>query len=238
MKYETRNSVRELLESGASIEKIIVQKSAEMRDIVEMANKKNIKIQFAEKSELDTLSTTKKHQGVIAFGADFKYSSVEEILDLAKSKQEDVFILILDGLEDPHNLGSVLRVAECAGVHGVIIPKNRAVAVTETVVRVSAGATQYTKVARVTNINRTIEELKKQGVFVFAADMKGQSIYDTNLTGNIAIVIGSEGAGVSVLTKKLSDGIISIPMHGKINSLNASVSTGIVVYEALRQRHK
>ena len=172
------------------------------------------------------------------FTSDFVYSSVEDIVNSAKDKKEDLLVIILDGLEDPHNLGSVIRVAECAGAHGIIIPKNRSVQVNETVARVSAGAVERVKIARVTNINDEIRRLKQLGIFVFVADMNGEDLYNTNLTGDIAVVIGSEGFGVSALTKKLADGVISIPMFGKINSLNASVSAGVVVYEAVRQRIK
>ena len=236
MKIEGKNAVRECINANKTIEKVLIQNGSQNREIIDLAKSRGIKVQFVNKSALDDFSETKKHQGVIAIATDFKYSSVEDILNLAKNKNEDAFILILDGVEDPHNLGSVLRVAECAGVHGVIIPKDRAVGVTETVVKVSAGATERVKIAKVTNLNRTIEELKQKNIFVYCADMDGAPMTKTNLTGNIALVVGSEGFGVSKLTRKLADGIISIPMFGKINSLNASVSAGIVVYEAIRQR--
>ena len=238
MKYEGRNAVKELLSRGSEIDKILVQNSANVSDIVDIAKKRGIKVQFVPKNVLDSESETHNHQGVIGYASDFNYSSIDDIINYAKSKKEDVFVLILDGIEDPHNLGSIVRVAECSGVHGIIIPKHRAASVNETVIRVSAGATSYVKIAKVTNIHSAIEELKKRGVFIFATEMKGESMYKTNLTGNIGIVIGSEGFGVSNLTKKLADGIVSIPMSGKLNSLNASVSTGIIVYEALRQRGK
>ena len=237
MKIEGKNAVREAILSGKTIEKVMIQNGADSKDIHSLAKEHGVKVQFVHKQVLDELSITKKHQGIIALATDFNYSTISDILNLAKSKNEDAFILLLDGVEDPHNLGSVLRVAECAGVHGVIIPKDRAVGVTETVVKVSSGATERVKVAKVTNLNRAIEELKEKGVFVFAADMDGEQMYKTNLTGNIGIVIGSEGFGVSALTRKKVDGIISIPMFGKINSLNASVSAGVVVYEAVRQRN-
>lgn len=236
MKIEGKNAVRECIMSGKTIEKILFQNGGQNQELLNLARERGIKVQFVNKSALDDFSVTKKHQGVIAISTDFKYSSVEDILKLAKEKNEDNFILILDGVEDPHNLGSVLRVAECAGVHGIIIPKDRAVGVTETVVKVSAGASERVKIAKVTNLNRTIEELKQKNIFVYCADMDGAPMTKTNLTGNIALVIGSEGFGVSKLTRKLADGIISIPMFGKINSLNASVSAGIVTYEAIRQR--
>lgn len=236
MKIEGKNAVRECIHANKTIEKVLVQNGSDNKELVSLAKERGIKVQFVNKSALDDFSATKKHQGIIAIATDFKYSSIEDILALAKNKNEDAFILILDGVEDPHNLGSVLRVAECAGVHGVIIPKDRAVGVTETVVKVSAGATERVKIAKVTNLNRAIEELKAKNIFVYCADMDGAPMTKTNLTGNIALVVGSEGFGVSKLTRKLADGIISIPMFGKINSLNASVSAGIVVYEAIRQR--
>ena len=236
MKIEGKNAVRECINANKTIEKILVQNGSDNKELISLAKERGIKIQFVNKSALDDFSVTKKHQGIIALTTDFKYSSVEDILADAKSRNEDAFILILDGVEDPHNLGSVLRVAECAGVHGIIIPKDRAVGVTETVVKVSAGASERVKIAKVTNINRTIEDLKSKNIFVYCADMDGTPMTKTNLKGNIALVIGSEGFGVSKLTRKIADGIISIPMFGKINSLNASVSAGIVVYEAIRQR--
>ena len=235
MKIEGKNAVRECINSGKTIEKIMMQNGIDAKDILSLAKERGIKVQFVSKPALDDLSVTKKHQGIIALTTDFVYSSINDILNLAKSKNEDAFILLLDGVEDPHNLGSILRAAECAGVHGIIIPKDRAVGVNETVVKVSAGASERVKVAKVTNLNRAIEELKQQNIFVYTADMDGDNMYRTNLRGNIALIVGSEGFGVSKLTKKLADGVISIPMYGKINSLNASVSSGLVVYEVVRQ---
>lgn len=237
MKLEGKNACREALLTETTIDKLLVQNGVECSELVSLAKKRNVKIQYANKQILDEQSVTKKHQGVILYTSDFIYSSVDDIVNDAKSKGEEMMLLILDGIEDPHNLGSILRVAECAGVTGVIIPKHRAVCVNETVAKVSAGAVSRVKVARVTNINDEIKRLKELGVFVFVADMDGEAMYDTNLTGDIALVVGSEGFGVSKLTKKLADGVVSIPMFGKINSLNASVSAGIVVYEAVRQRN-
>ncbi len=237
MKFEGRNAVKELLIAGKNVDKIMVQNSADVQDIVDEARNRGIKIQYVDKHVLDDQSETKRHQGIIAFGTDFEYATIDDLFEIAKNKNEAPFFLLLDGIEDPHNLGSILRVAECSGIHGVVISKNRAVQVTETVVRVSAGASEHIKVARVTNLNQTIEELKKRGVFVFATELGGGIMYETDLTGSIALVIGSEGFGVSNLTKKLCDGVITIPMYGKINSLNASVSAGIVLYEAVRQRN-
>ena len=237
MKIEGKNAVRELLNSGKAVEKILIQDSSDMSELLPIIRNKGIKFQFVSKKAMEEQSVTGRHQGIIAVASDFEYCEVKDIVNLAKAKDEDLLLLILDGVEDPHNLGSILRVCECSGVHGVIIPKHRAVGVTETVVKVSAGATERVKVAKVTNINQTIEQLKKDGVFVFVADMDGAPMYKTNLKGDIALVVGGEGQGVSALTRKNADGIISIPMYGKINSLNASVSTGIVLYEAIRQRN-
>lgn len=238
MKYEGKNVCREALVTEKTIDKLLVQNGIDAGELVDLAKAKGVKIQYANKQILDEQSETKKHQGVILYTSDFVYSSVEDIINTKKVDGKDLLILILDGIEDPHNLGSVLRVAECAGVSGVIIPKHRAVCVNETVAKVSAGAVTRVKVARVTNINDEIKKLKEMGVFVFACDMDGEEMYNTNLTGDIALIVGSEGFGVSTLTKKLADGVIRIPMFGKINSLNASVSAGIVTYEAVRQRNK
>lgn len=237
MKIEGKNACREALLTENTIDKLLIQNGVECGELITLAKKRNVKIQYANKQILDEQSVTKKHQGVILFTSDFVYSEVDEIINATKQRGENLLLLILDGIEDPHNLGSILRVAECAGVSGVIIPKHRAVSVNETVAKVSAGAVSRVKVARVTNINDEIKRLKDLGVFVFVADMNGDQMYNTNLTGDIALVIGSEGFGVSKLTSKLADGVVSIPMFGKINSLNASVSAGIVVYEAVRQRN-
>ncbi|MDD4275445.1 MAG: 23S rRNA (guanosine(2251)-2'-O)-methyltransferase RlmB [Clostridia bacterium] len=239
MIIEGKNSVLEALESNTSINKIILQNGTQdgiAQNIINLAKSRKINIIFLDKQSFLNLSPSKRPQGVIADIVDFDYSSVQDILSYATSKGEEPIIVILDGIEDPHNFGSVVRVCECAGVHGVIIPKNRAVEVNETVVRISAGALHYVKVARVTNINDTIKELKEKGVWVYSAEADGQNIYNTNLKGAIALIIGGENTGVKRLTKELSDAIISIPMYGKINSLNASVACGIVLYEAVRQR--
>ncbi|MBP3630517.1 MAG: 23S rRNA (guanosine(2251)-2'-O)-methyltransferase RlmB, partial [Clostridia bacterium] len=214
MKIEGKNACREALLTETTIDKMLVQNGVECGELIALAKKRNVKIQYANKQVLDEQSATKKHQGVILYTSDFVYSSVDDIVKSTKDKNENLLLLILDGIEDPHNLGSILRVAECAGVSGVIIPKHRAVSVNETVAKVSAGAISRVKVARVTNINDEIKKLKEEGVFVFVADMDGSEMYKTNLTGDIALVIGSEGFGVSTLTKKLSDGVVSIPMFG------------------------
>lgn len=241
MQIEGKNQVRELLSSGKTIEKVSIldgTRDDEVRMLAKALKEKQAKIEYLDKRAMDKMSITSHHQGIIATVTEFKYADLNQVISNAKSKNEDVLILILDGVSDPHNLGSVLRVAECAGVTAIVIPKNRAATVNETVVRVSTGASEHVNVCKVTNINTTIEELKSQGIFVYAADMDGDEMYKTNLKGDIALVVGSEGFGVSKLTRKLCDGIISIPMYGKVNSLNASVSAGIVVYEAIRQRRK
>lgn len=234
MKIEGKNAVLEAIKSGVTIEKILCQKDVN-HEIISLARQNKIKIQYADKQTLDKNSVEKRHQGFIAYTSEFTYSSLEEIL---QSKKERHFIVLIDGLEDPHNLGSILRVCECAGVDGVIIPLNRSVAVTDTVVRVSAGASSHIKVARVNSINNTIEKLKKLNIWTYCLDAEGQSIYKTDLKGDLALVVGGEGKGVSPLTKKLCDGAVSLPMFGKINSLNASVACGIALYEAVRRELK
>lgn len=237
MQIEGKNAVRELFRSGKTIDKLIVQsdlRDKEISALIKCARDGGVKVSSVTKSVLDKESKTGKHQGVIAYVTDFTYCELESVLDNGGKPN---FILILDGVEDPHNLGSILRVAECAGVDGVIIGKHRCASVNETVCRVSAGASEHVKVARVTNINYAIEFLKDKGVWIYAADMDGGSIYDTDLKGNCAIVIGSEGFGIHKVTKELCDGVVSLPMFGKVNSLNASVATGIVSYEVVRQRN-
>ena len=190
--------------------------------------------EFVDKKVLDKLSATGHHQGIIAESNNFKYAELDEVLQ----KNKDKVLVLLDGLEDPHNLGSVIRVAECVGADGVIIPSRNSVVVKETVIRVSAGASSYVPVVKVVNLNTTIKELKQNGFWIFGADMDGEVMYNANLTGNVALVIGAEGGGLSKLTKELCDQVVSIPMRGKVNSLNASVSAGILLYEAYRQRSK
>lgn len=232
MKICGKNAVLEALKSQTTIEKILVEKGTN-HEIIALARASKIKISFVDKYLLDKLCPDKKHQGFIAEVSEFSYCELEDIL---QAKKEHHFILLLDGVEDPHNLGSILRVAECAGVDGVVIPRNRSCGVNDTVVKVSSGASNYVKVAKVTNINATIEDLKKQNIWVYCADMDGESIYKTDLRGDIALVIGGEGKGVSPLCRSLCDGAVSLPLLGEVNSLNASVACGIVVYEALRQR--
>ena len=237
---EGRNSVLELLESDRDINKIYVsrgEKHGSINKILAIAKEKRIVTVEVDKSKLDTMSQTENHQGVIAIVPPFEYCEVEDILNNAKQKGEQEFILILDGIEDPHNLGSIIRTAETAGVHGIIIPKRRAASVNSTVNKVSAGAVEHMKIARVNNINETIKYLKDNGVWICGTDMDTNTeYYNQDLTGPIAIVIGSEGFGMSRLVKENCDFLVKIPMKGKITSLNASVSAGIVIYETLKQR--
>ena len=238
---EGRNSVIELLKSGKDINKLYVQKGEKHGSILEILNlaRKN-KIVFleVEKSKLDQMSTT-RHQGVIAIVPPYEYSSVEDILDLAKEKGENPFIIILDGIEDEHNLGSIIRTAECCGCHGIIIPKRRSALVNSTTNKTSAGAVSYMKIARVNNLTDTIKKLKEQNIWIYGTDMDGSNFYnDVKYNLGSAIVIGSEGFGISRLVKENCDFLIKIPMKGKINSLNASVSAGIVMYEVLNQRRR
>ena len=236
MKIEGRNAVLELLKTDTTIDKILIQNGADVSNIVERAKAKNIRIQYVNKEAMNDQSVTKKHQGVIAFSTDFKYSDLEDILKYAKERKEELLIIFLDKIEDPHNLGSIVRVAECVGAHGIVIPKYHSATVNETVIKTSAGATARVKIAKVNNLAQAIDYVKEKNVFVYAADMNGSPMYKTDLKGDIGVIIGSEGNGISELTRKKADGVISIPMYGKINSLNASVSAGIVLYEAVRQR--
>lgn len=239
---EGRNAVLELLESGKDINKIYItkgEKHGSITKIIAQARERKIVTVEVEREKINQMAQTENAQGVIAIVPPFDYCEVEDILNEAKSKKEKAFILILDGIEDPHNLGSIIRTAETAGVHGIIIPKRRAAAVNSTVVKTSAGATSFMKVARVNNINETIKYLKENDVWIYGTDMETDKMYyDEDLTGNIAIVIGSEGFGMSKLVKENCDFLIKIPMKGKITSLNASVSAGIVMYEAVKQRIK
>lgn len=238
MKVEGRNAVSELLKTDKTVDRLIVSKGlkdAGANKIINEAKSRGVRVAFYDREVLDRESVTGKHQGFIAFVTDFKYCTVDDILALAEQKGEPPFIVILDGVEDPHNLGSVLRVAECAGCHGVIIPERRAASVNETVIKVSAGASAHVLVAKVTNVNDAIEYLKKKNVWVYCADMDGSPIYAENLTGAIAFVVGGEGSGVKRLTKEKCDGVVTLPMFGKVNSLNASVATALVVYEYVRQ---
>ena len=239
MKIEGKNPVKEAINSGITINKLMVQndlKDSLSNEIIAIAKQKRIRIDFVKKEVLDKKSETKRHQGFICETTEYKYCEIDEILNYAKEKGENPFIVVLDGLEDPHNFGAIIRTCECAGVHGIIIGEHRCVSVNETVLKTSTGAIMNMKIAKVTNINNAIEYLKQNDVWVFGLETGGQEIYKTNLSGSIAIVVGSEGNGISRLTRQKCDEIISLPLKGKINSLNASVATGIAVYEALRQR--
>ena len=236
---EGRNAVLEALRSGKPMDKLYVLDGCQdgpIRTIVREAKKHDVILQFVTKERLNQLSETGKHQGVIAHAAAYEYAQVEDMLELAKSRGEDPFIFLLDNIEDPHNLGAIIRTANLAGAHGVIIPKRRAVGLTATVARTSAGALNYTPVARVTNLKKTVEDLKKQGLWFVRADMDGTVMYDLDLKGPIGLVIGNEGEGVSRLMKENCDFVAGIPMKGDIDSLNASVAAGVLAYEIVRQR--
>ena len=236
---EGRNAVLEAFRAGRPIDKLFVQdgcKDGPVQTIVREARKHDTVIQFVARERLDQMSDTGKHQGVIAYAAAYEYAEVEDILKLAEEKGEPPFIFLLVGIEDPHNLGAIIRTANLAGAHGVIIPKHRASGLTATVARTSAGALNYTPVARVTNLANTIEDLKKRGLWFVCADMGGELMYKLNLKGPIGLVIGNEGNGVGKLVREKCDMIASIPMKGDIDSLNASVAAGVLAYEIVRQR--
>ena len=235
---EGRNAVQEAIRSGKPIDKLYVLDGCTdgpIRSIVRVARKKDVLIQFVKKERLDQISQTGKHQGVVAYTAAYEYSDIEDMFRLAEQKGEDPFLILLDEIEDPHNLGAIIRTANLAGAHGVIIPKRRAVGLTATVAKTSCGALNYTPVAKVTNLSKTIEELKERGLWFVCADMDGERMYDLNLTGPIGLVIGNEGSGVSKLVKQHCDFVASIPMKGDIDSLNASVAAGVLAYEIVRQ---
>ncbi len=236
---EGRNAVLEAFRSGKTIDRLFVLKGCQdgpVRTIIREAKKHDTILDYVEKERLDQLSETKKHQGVIAFAAAYEYAQVEDMLKAAKDRQEDPFLILLDNIEDPHNLGAIIRTANLAGAHGVIIPKRRAAGLTATVAKASAGALNYTPVAKVTNISQTIKELKERGIWFVCADMDGETMYRLDLKGPIGLVVGSEGEGVSRLVKESCDFTASIPVAGEIDSLNASVATGVLAYEIVRQR--
>ena len=238
MKIEGRNSVRELLKTRKTVDKILIangMRGAEAESLLREIKNSKIKFQFADKSVLDKESETGRHQGYIAFVSDYKYAEFEDILESGKDKEE-CLVVVLDGVEDPHNLGSIIRVCECAGADGLIIGKHRSASVTDTVMRISEGSANHLKIARVVNINSTIEVLKKNGVWVYAVELGGEDMYSSDLTGPIALVIGGEDTGVNKLTRSKCDKTVTIPMAGRVNSLNASVATGVAVFEAVRQR--
>jgi 23S rRNA (guanosine2251-2'-O)-methyltransferase len=236
MKTEGRNAVLELLKTDKTIEKLMIEKNPQgsLNKIFAEARKKNVRVQFVDKKVLDKESATGHHQGCIAVTTDFVYSSVDDIL--ASKGDKDGFVIICDGIEDVHNLGSIIRVAECAGANGVIIPANNSASVTEAVIRISAGAANHIKVAKVNSINNAIDQLKKSGFWLYALEADGQSIYSTDLHGNVALVIGGEDSGVKRLTREKCDFTLSLPLRGKVNSLNASVALGIAAYEVLKTR--
>ncbi|MCL2850798.1 MAG: 23S rRNA (guanosine(2251)-2'-O)-methyltransferase RlmB [Firmicutes bacterium] len=236
MLVEGKNAVEELLASNATIEKIMMFKGTGHNDLVSKIKSSGIQYQFVDKVALDRLSKTKNHQGFIAFVTDYKYFTLSEILQGSKGNPRQPLLVILDGVEDPHNLGNIIRTAECMGVDGIIIGKNRAASVNETVIRVSAGAANHVKIAKVTNINQEIEHLKQKGFWVYAADMGGVNVAQNNLTGPIALVMGGENTGVRHLTKSLVDNVVSVPMFGRVNSLNVATATAMVLYEINRQR--
>ncbi len=236
---EGRNAVIEAYRAGRPIDKLFILDGCQDGPILTIkreAKAKQTPVKFVTKERLDQLSETGKHQGVIAYAAAYEYATVEEILDNARQKGEAPFVFLLDNIEDPHNLGAIIRTANLAGAHGVIVPKNRAAGLTAVVAKTSAGALNFTPVARVTNLAKTIEELKKEGIWFVCADMGGTTMYDLNLKGPIGLVIGNEGEGVGRLVKEKCDMIASIPMKGDIDSLNASVAAGVLAYEIVRQR--
>lgn len=236
---EGRNAVLEAFRAGKTIDKVFLLDGCQdgpIKSILREAKKTDVIIQFVTKERLDQLSDSQKHQGVIAFAAAYEYAQVDELLEIAKKKGEAPFLILLDNIEDPHNLGAIIRTANVVGAHGVIIPKRRASGLTATVAKTSAGAINYTPVAKVTNMTKTIQELKEKGMWFVCADMAGTSMYQLDMKGPIGLVIGNEGDGVSKLVKENCDFIASIPMKGEINSLNASVATGVMAYEILRQR--
>lgn len=234
-----RNPVKEAYRAGKTVDKLFMQKGEfdpMLSQVHKLAKEARTVISYVDKNMLDKLSGGGNHQGVVAAVTDFEYCDVQDVLDLAKSNGEPLLVLLLDGITDPHNLGAIIRSAECFGAHGIVIPKHRNVGVNDTVVKVACGATEHILIAKVTNLNDTIRMLKEQNVWVYATDFDGKAPKRANLTGDIALVIGSEGEGIHRLTKELCDDTLTIEQFGKVNSLNASVAAGIVLYEATRQR--
>ncbi len=237
MKIEGRNAVYELLKTDREIDKVLVQndlKDDASKRLINVMRSHKIKVQLVDKYVIEKESESKRHQGFIAFTSEYDYADLDDLIAAVRDK--DGFFVVLNEILDPHNLGSIIRVCECAGVDGLIISKDRSAQVSDTVMRISAGAANHVKVARVTNINNAIDSLKDNGFWVYAAEVGGESLYKSNLTGKLCLVIGGEDSGVKRLTKEKCDGILSIPMFGKVNSLNASVACGVAVYEAVRQR--
>ena len=240
MKTEGRNAVAELLKTDRNIDKILMEKGAQgsLSVLFAEARKRGIRVQFAERAVLDKESESRRHQGVIAFTTEYEYYDLDDIIREKKDPDRGGFIVLCDGIEDVHNLGSILRVAECAGADGVVIPKAGSASVTESVSRISAGAAEHMKVARVPNLVSAVETLKKSGYWVYALEAGGEDIYKEDFSGNIALVVGGEDSGVRRLTKERCDKILSIPLYGKVNSLNASVALGVAAYEAVRRRRE
>ncbi|MBQ8415205.1 MAG: 23S rRNA (guanosine(2251)-2'-O)-methyltransferase RlmB [Clostridia bacterium] len=236
-----RNAVRELLASGRDIEKVYIQlgdREGSVNQLLGIAAERKLPIHEVDRTKLDSIACGGNHQGIIAIAAERNYATVEEILAFAEEKGEKPFIIILDGVEDPHNFGALIRSAECSGAHGVIIPKRRAVGLTSTAVKASAGAAEHMKVAKVTNLASTIDELKERGLWFYAADMDGASYYDTDFSGGVALVMGSEGFGISRLVKEKCDFVVSIPLYGSVNSLNVSCAGAVLMTEVARQRNR
>lgn len=239
MKTEGKNAVLELLKSGRQIDKVLIGQGAEKGGgarLFELIRESGVKYQFVPRERLDKESSSGRHQGFIAYTPDYRYAELDELIAFSKSEGKPPFIVILDGIEDPHNLGSIMRVCECGGVHGIVIPKDRSAQVNETAIKVSAGAAHHIRVARVTNLAACIEALKENGFWIFGSDSEGESMYGADFSGSVALVIGGEGSGMRRLTRELCDKVVSIPMLGKVNSLNASVACGILVYEINRKR--
>ena len=237
MIIEGRNAVAELLKTDKTIDKVLVangMRDEKSRELVKALNDRGVKFSYADKNVLDKQSQCGRHQGFMAFVSDYVYAELSDMI--AETKGKDCFFLVLDGIEDPHNLGSIIRVAECGGLDGIIIGKRRSAAVTDAVMRISEGGANHVKIARVTNVNAAIDELKENGVWVYGLELGGQDIYKTDLRGRIALVVGGEDTGINKLTQKKCDAVVSMKMYGKINSLNASVACGVAVFEALRQR--
>ena len=236
-----RNAVRELLSGGRDVDKLFIQtgdREGSVNQLIGIASERKIPIVEAERSKLDSLCCGGHHQGIVAIAAERNYATIDEILDYAAERGEKPFIIILDGVEDPHNLGAIIRSAECSGAHGVIIPKRRAVGLTSTAAKASAGAIEHMRVAKVTNLAMTIDELKERGLWIYAADMDGESYYDTDLSGAVALVMGSEGFGISRLVKEKCDFTLSIPLYGKVNSMNVSCAAAVLMTEVARQKNR
>ena len=237
MLIEGRNAVQEALGGNDTLEKIYILRNVNAPALIHKIKQSGVQYQFMERPAMDRISKSKNHQGFMAIATDYKYYDLGEIIETSYKNGTQPLLLLLDGVEDPHNFGNIIRTAECMGVDGIVIPKNRAVSVTETVLRVSAGAASHMKICKVTNLNQEIENLKEKGFWVFACEIGGVPLTQTNLNGPLAIIMGGENTGVRHLGLKLADGVISIPMHGKINSLNVSTATAMVLYEINRQRN-